>query len=337
MTPQPSAQEVVRRIVEAAAPYEFRSFLVGLDRALMEESGEPAGAAARRLKSSVGAELHRRWPGRAVDFRHPEVRFVVRPDLAVECHPAPLFLAGRYRKLSRAIPASRWMHMPCRGRGCADCRYTGDICGPSVQELFEEPLLAATGGGRCFFHGLGREDTDARMLGRGRPFVLEVEAPRRRSIDLGALVEAASRAGEGRCELLRPAVVERTAVDLVKTAAADKTYRAWIRLDGPPPGDASARLEPLDGALVEQLSPTRVMHRRGRDKMRPKRVVSCRWLGEVDGLWLWNVRAESGTYIKEFVSGDEGRTQPSWSGHLGVPCRVTALDVMGILDDATPG
>ena len=45
------------------------------------------------------------------------------------------------------------------------------------------------------------------------------------------------------------------------------------------------------------------------------------------------VRAESGTYIKEMVSGDEGRTVPSFTSLAGVPVKVEFLDVVAILDD----
>ena len=44
------------------------------------------------------------------------------------------------------------------------------------------------------------------------------------------------------------------------------------------------------------------------------------------------LETESGTYVKEFVSGDEGRTKPSFSEALGIQCRVEELDVMAIND-----
>jgi Predicted pseudouridylate synthase len=44
------------------------------------------------------------------------------------------------------------------------------------------------------------------------------------------------------------------------------------------------------------------------------------------------LRTESGTYVKEFVHGDEGRTEPNLSEMLGVPCTVDALDVIGVID-----
>src|SRR2546422_4343131 len=44
-------------------------------------------------------------------------------------------------------------------------------------------------------HGMGREDVDARMLGRGRPFILEIKEPVRRTVDLPAVEGAVNHSG----------------------------------------------------------------------------------------------------------------------------------------------
>ena len=42
------------------------------------------------------------------------------------------------------------------------------------------------------------------------------------------------------------------------------------------------------------------------------------------------IRAQHGTYIRELVSGDEGRTDPSLSSLVGSPCKVEVLDVLNL-------
>jgi tRNA pseudouridine synthase 10 len=42
------------------------------------------------------------------------------------------------------------------------------------------------------------------------------------------------------------------------------------------------------------------------------------------------IHGEGGLYVKELVSGDEGRTEPSLAGELGVDATVTALDVIDV-------
>jgi tRNA pseudouridine synthase 10 len=83
------------------------------------------------------------------------------------------------------------------------------------------------------------------------------------------------------------------------------------------------------------------MRRRGRSLLRERRLIESSWLGEMDGSHLWEVRVESGTYVKELVSGDGGRTRPSLAEALGRPCRCAALDVLDVhwlppWEDAAP-
>ncbi len=324
-----SAAEIVARIAAAAAALEFRTFVVGFTRD--DRYSRPEHEARyRALKVEAGESLLRLWPGRDVDFLAPDVRFDVRIDLSVSMMVAPLFVAGRYRKLSREIPASRWIHHRCMGHGCPECGHTGTLCGPSVQELLAGPLLAAAKGEGTLFHALGREDTDVRMLGRGRPFVLEVSHPRRRLLDLAGLQVEVARSAAGLADVLGLALVDRSAARSVKSAAAEKTYRAIVETRGPLPPDAASRAAELAGREVRQKSPSRVADRRGSETIRSKRVIESRWLGPFESGYLWEARAESGTYIKELISGDGGRTTPSLAEFLGMECRCRALDVLDV-------
>jgi tRNA pseudouridine synthase 10 len=329
MKAAPSPPEVVARILAAAEGYEFRSYVIGFWRPDDYDRAEHERR-YRQLKIAVGTELEKLWPARTIDFNRPELRIEVQEDLRVRLVPAPLYLCGRYRKLSRQIPASRWIHQGCHGRGCEICGYTGNLCGPSVQEIFSGPLLKATGGAHTLLHALGREDTDARMLGSGRPFVLEVHHPRRRSLDLESLAAEIDSEGKGLAELLSPAIADRSAVKAIKAACCDKTYRAWVVVDAKLPPDAKGRVEALAGAEIVQYSPTRVMHHRGGDRRRVKRIVESRWAAAVEGGYAWEVRAEAGAYIKELVSGDAGRTCPSLSEALGVTAACRELDVLEV-------
>ena len=51
----------------------------------------------------------------------------------------------------------------------------------SVEELIAKIALKYTKSDDESFHGCGREDIDALMLGRGRPFVLELKNPKKRT------------------------------------------------------------------------------------------------------------------------------------------------------------
>ncbi|MBI4605441.1 MAG: tRNA pseudouridine(54/55) synthase Pus10 [Planctomycetes bacterium] len=325
----PSFEGLLERILEVLRPFELRTFVIGFERAEGYDRCRHERE-FRALKVALGEEIARRIPGVDADFDRPDLRIHVARDLSVSAQPAPLFLGGRYRKHSREIPATRWIHHACRGRGCPTCSYTGNLCGPSIQELLSEPVLWLSGGERTLFHALGREDTDARMLGRGRPFVLEVHRPLRRTLPLERVQELFQESAGDLAEVLGLRLTTREARSAVKSAAAEKTYRAWIEAAGPLPADAAERARALAGRTVDQASPERVEHRRGRGRQRLRRIVESSWLGEVEGKLVWEARVEAGTYVKELVSGDGGRTRPSLAEVLGVPCRCAALDVLEV-------
>jgi tRNA pseudouridine synthase 10 len=72
-----------------------------------------------------------------------------------------------------------------------------------------------------------------------------------------------------------------------------------------------------------------VAHRRA-NKVREKQIYNCE-IESIDGtMAILTLEAESGTYIKELVSGDDGKTKPSISEMIGIPCKVAELDVIEI-------
>jgi len=83
---------------------------------------------------------------------------------------------------------------------------------------------------------------------------------------------------------------------------------------------------------LEQQTPKRVSHRRA-DKNRKRKVVSIDNVLVEDNEVQFSVRCEAGTYVKELVHSDEGRTVPSVAGVLGSTCEVIWLDVEDIHAD----
>ena len=64
--------------------------------------------------------------------------------------------------------------------------------------------------------------------------------------------------------------------------------------------------------------------------VREKHIYMCN-IESIDGsMAILTLEAESGTYIKELVSGDDGKTKPNISEMIGAPCKVTELDVIEI-------
>jgi tRNA pseudouridine synthase 10 len=116
----------------------------------------------------------------------------------------------------------------------------------------------------------------------------------------------------------------------VKEASPEKSYRVTVAGDVP--------VEKVNEALgvaaaraIAQRTPKRVAHRRS-DLVRTRRIVAARLVEAAGGRFTLELRAEAGTYIKEWVEGDGGRTEPSLAGLLGMPLKVESLDVLEIHD-----
>jgi len=323
----------------ALAGWEYSTLLVGTKMSgLLAENEEllladGGSRHAEPFKSELNREVGKRLTqltGKEFDLRNPDM--VVHLNLEngeAELQVASLFIRGRYRKLVRGIPQTRWPCRECRGRGCPRCNYTGRMYQESVDEIIRPAVIQAAEAEDTVFHGAGREDIDARMLGRGRPFIVEAVRPRKRTIDLLKLHEEINRQAEGKVEVIDLALADSSMVERLKEAAFIKTYSALIRLG------ADVAEEKLKSGLrrlvgqVDQRTPTRVSHRRA-DKLRLRKVYSTDLIEVKGNLARINVKGESGLYIKELISGDGGRTQPNLAEILRVDAIVEELDVIDV-------
>ena len=98
------------------------------------------------------------------------------------------------------------------------------------------------------------------------------------------------------------------------------------------PDKISKDIFALAGTKIEQQTPKRVSHRRA-DKNRVRKVVSVDRVDIQGDEVEMTLRCEAGTYIKELVHSDEGRTVPSVTSIIGAPCEVIWLDVEDVHAD----
>jgi tRNA pseudouridine synthase 10 len=251
-----------------------------------------------------------------------------------------LWLESRYRKLKRGLPQTVFFCPRCKGDrrrrdGCPECQGFGKLTKESVQELIARRLVPAMQAKEGVFHGAGREDIDVLMLGRGRPFVFEVRGARNPDVDLEALRLEIQQRAEGAIELAPFVRVRRERVVYWKETHFDKVYRAEVELGAVPEPAMLAAATTFAGGIV-QRTPQRVAHRRADlDRERQLRVLAL--TPRPDGALDLRVLCQHGTYVKEWISGDEERTTPSLARLLGVPSKCRVLDVEEILTDDVPG
>jgi len=332
--------DLARLVARKLEPWEFETFRIGskidFEMAAREESlwAGLALTGPEPLKAEVNREV-----GKRVSDLFGKEAALERPDLVavldtgfdqVDLQVNPLYLRGRYRKLSRGVPQTRWPCRRCRGKGCARCGGTGKMYPTSVEEVIAAEVMRESGGTGHALHGMGREDVDARMLGRGRPFILEIKEPGKRRIDLDASVRRINESGIVEVDRLAPS----TGADVValKEDRAAKTYRVLLRMASPvDEAKLKGTLPVLVGEPIAQRTPGRVVHRRA-DTTRARRLLSAEVVGVEGDRAELRVTAEAGTYIKEWVHGDGGRTRPSLAERLGAACEVLELDVLDVHD-----
>lgn len=331
--------EVVEDTLQAI---EFDTFLVGTrieasietrEEALFDAIGaEETGRIGTEVNREIGKRLEQRH-GWTVDLEAPDVAAVLDTTFHhVDLDIAPLFLYGRYRKHARGIPQTRWPCRRCQGTGCTDCQGSGRTYILSVEALIAAPAIPQARAEEATFHGAGREDVDALMIGTGRPFVLELTNPKRRRIDPTQLEATINATAEPAVDIEGFCFVEKEAVPIVKNHRGSKTYEATVQLDTPTPTETLKKAcRILEGAEVAQRTPSRVSHRRA-DKVRHRNVTRCRLReGSSDGRQARIlIQGDAGLYVKELLSGDDGRTEPSLAGIIGHPATCTALDVVRV-------
>ena len=97
--------------------------------------------------------------------------------------------------------------------------------------------------------------------------------------------------------------------------------------------DALYNLKNHSEILVQQKTPIRVLHRRSL-AVRPKIIHTIELVNEFyqkESLeFEIKLTTQAGTYIKEFVTGDLGRTSPSLKDFVGTAVDIINLDVVSI-------
>jgi tRNA pseudouridine synthase 10 len=441
-------------IHDAIQPYEATRLQLGAripkdQIAAEEELRKRLGAGGSdALKSGLVTEIARnlndRLNGKKLVNDKPQILALIDVlTLTVELDIRAHYLYGRYQKLERGIPQTRWPCRACKGRGCEKCEGTGLQYKKSVQDLIGNPLLGLFEAKEHAFHGMGREDIDVRCLGQGRPFVIEMKEPKIRTVDLDAAMNSINELAEGSIKITGLRSSNRSEVVRVKDTPAEKSYTIRFRVmplseaehavltapvdlthvdvqdrggkgrknpkrrnrrgdrkndhkkplpavievvEGPSEeelkalkkaelvekaealglvksgtkGDLIERImsagppapvmfdlpkadfiketiDKLAGVKLFQRTPERVAHRRA-DLIRKRTVFeTSKPIIETmpDGVLEveFTLRCESGTYVKETVHGDGGRTQPSLSSLIKAKCDVMWLDVGDIHAD----
>jgi tRNA pseudouridine synthase 10 len=327
---------ITKEIFKKAKNYEAKSFLIGVipsdemkkeEEKLWMRSGiefvEP-------IKSEISRELGKKIEKNSeLEFNQKNPDLTILVDLEknkVRIDVRSLYVFGKYQKLARGIPQTKWICSNCGGKGCVACKGTGKLYKTSVQEIIEKPFLTTTRAKESSFHGAGREDIDARNLDY-RPFVIELINPKKRTIDLKKIQNKINKSRKVKAKNLR--IVEKDLIEKIKSERLDKSYLAEVEFEKNIDKQKIKELKKLEKATIIQKTPTRVVHRRA-DIIRKRGVKKISWELKGKKKLEIKIKTEAGLYIKELITGDEGRTNPNVADLISNKVKKISLDVIKI-------
>ncbi|KAJ3225744.1 putative tRNA pseudouridine synthase Pus10 [Chytriomyces hyalinus] len=254
-----------------------------------------------------------------------------------------LWLAGRYNKYNRTISNSR---MEFKGERLAQ---------ESVEELLALHVDKFFGADGHKFSSAGREDVDVLMLGSGRPFYLEIVNPRvldASPLELKQVQDLVNSENDGKIKVSDLQLVGKHDTKPLKDSAATKrkSYSTLVRLSSGVTMAQLNEISKLKDLELKQQTPIRVQNSRS-DMVREKIIHELNVVPEDEGvleenadgqerkfsLVRVNLTTSAGTYVKEFMHSDGGRTVPSLKELLAVEsATVETLDVLHVFLDWPP-
>ncbi|MEM5793525.1 MAG: tRNA pseudouridine(54/55) synthase Pus10 [Candidatus Aenigmatarchaeota archaeon] len=311
----------VEPILKELKRYEFDTFLIGTklpgklmlkEQKLWEKVGVDWCETLRsEINRILGKEVEKLTKKR-MDRLMPDI--VVLYDLEtgkVELNVRSIYIYGKYQKLVRNIPQTTWKRR---------------VYPVAVQDIIAKPFMMQTRAEAHRLHGAGREDVDVRCLG-WRPFVLELIKPRKRGIKLTEGRKMINKSKKVKVKDLK--IVDRKMVTRVKSIKPDKVYRCVVEFEKPL--ENLEEIKKLENSIIVQQTPRRVLGRRV-DTTRKKKIkeIKYRVLGKKRLEIV--VRTQAGTYVKELIHGDNGRTNPNIQDLINNKVKSIKLDVIKICD-----
>lgn len=246
-----------------------------------------------------------------------------------------IFCAGRYNKWSRVLPQTPWILDGERKMK------------NSVQELITVNLQRSFKAEDCRFSSSGREDVDVRTLGNGRPFAVELINPRISTLSAEQIAEIERDINKNSFDYIFVRdlqIAPREQLKHLKEGEEHKLkqYCALCVIYGDVGEQTLEKCCTLAPLIIQQKTPIRVLHRRSvAVRARTIHDMNVTVVNTDSSKGITTIKlcitTQAGTYIKEFVHGDFGRTVPNFSELLGgLPVDIVALDVTHIKVDWPP-
>ncbi|XP_011268962.1 putative tRNA pseudouridine synthase Pus10 [Camponotus floridanus] len=267
-------------------------------------------------------------------------QLVIKMFVSVEnilCSHNSIFIGGCYNKFSRKLSQTPWF---INGEKKVDTSVQDLLCNLIAETVKAESIK---------FLSSGREDVDVRNIYSGRPFAVELLNPRMTNITNELLRHLVVNINQSTKQVqITSGLKVLSKLDLKKLKEGEnvktKFYRALCVCKSANSLSQLETLNELKNIKIIQKTPIRVLHRRPLSpRTRTIYEMRVRWAKphelkkllqvsaeSTDKFFILDVKTQAGTYVKEFVHGDFGRTKPSLCDFLNTEVDIVALDVTGI-------
>ena len=236
---------------------------------------------------------------------------------------APFYICGNYIKLDREIGQTQFSKNGVK------------LSLSSVDEELKNFLkkIFLNNSSDLVFSAGGREDRDVRMLGEGREFIYAIyNAKKHYSLDFFSINKIMNDTLK-KVKVKNLRICDKKYFEKLKNTENEKIkiYEAVVWTKKSIDKDSCEKINKVDNLKINQITPLRVLHKRvlkTREKiiykLNIKEIINPHFM-------ILEVKSSAGTYIKEFINGDLGRTYPSLGNIIGNECDIIQLDVQDII------
>lgn len=301
--------------------YEYDNFLIGTSLATQFIEREDEVRAKFKIRGRISIKNHITDAVRR-EFRtltHATEKFV-KPDLIIILHifsdnnysfttkSRSIVAAGRYTKGQRGI----YQRKPKTHISNQSAASDSLMC-KSVEGIISDKVIATTKGSSVKFSWIGSEDKNSLVLGRGRPFYIEILNPKKRTFPSNTITI-------NECEV--SAKLDILGSDFSMSPMRSQTVtKIMIRCSESVSESNLKKLNSLAGNTVELKSNLSSIQ---------KKIYSVLVNRIDDAQFYLTILADSGLSIKQFVGGVEF-ANPNISMLIGSPCDCVYFDILDVI------
>ena len=236
---------------------------------------------------------------------------------------SPFYICGNYIKLDREIGQTQFSKN--------GVKLSLSSVDEELKNFFKNIFMNTSDD--LIFSAGGREDRDVRMLGEGREFIYSIyNAKKHYSLDFFNINKILNNTLK-KVKVKNLRICDKKAFEKLKNTENEKIkiYNAFVWSKANIDNEICDKINKIENLAINQITPLRVLHKRvlkTREKLiyrlNIKEIINPHFM-------ILEVRASAGTYIKEFINGDLGRTYPSLCDIIGNECDIIQLDVQDIM------